>query len=166
MFRSLKFNRNMSRALGLGAIFIALVWISSEWWTLQFQFDASPDSVKLSIGQGVISLKSGMPFGLYWLGPQSRGISLSRAYVYAGQRRFDWDWPTAVSEASGYSYLAFPLWIPFLFALIGFGIFGRLSRKSSPGCCCECGYNLTGNMSGICSECGALVDRGVASPNA
>jgi hypothetical protein len=28
------------------------------------------------------------------------------------------------------------------------------SRRIRPGCCPRCGYNLTGNTSGVCSECG------------
>jgi len=28
------------------------------------------------------------------------------------------------------------------------------SSRIRPGCCLRCGYNLTGNTSGVCSECG------------
>lgn len=35
-------------------------------------------------------------------------------------------------------------------------IIERICRKrlSKPGCCPSCGYNLTGNISGVCPECG------------
>ncbi|HOW71952.1 MAG TPA: hypothetical protein PKY77_15240 [Phycisphaerae bacterium] len=29
-------------------------------------------------------------------------------------------------------------------------------RQYPPGCCCKCGYDLTGNLSGVCPECGAM----------
>jgi len=32
-----------------------------------------------------------------------------------------------------------------------------LARLASRGLCSVCGYNLTGNMSGICSECGTPI---------
>jgi len=35
-------------------------------------------------------------------------------------------------------------------------VFNRTPR-SKPGHCTKCGYNLTGNTSGVCSECGAAV---------
>ena len=30
----------------------------------------------------------------------------------------------------------------------------RQSQRIRPGCCPRCGYDLTGNTSGVCSECG------------
>jgi len=36
-------------------------------------------------------------------------------------------------------------------------IFQRTPRRIPPGHCATCGYNLTGNVSGKCSECGATV---------
>jgi predicted RNA-binding Zn-ribbon protein involved in translation (DUF1610 family) len=31
------------------------------------------------------------------------------------------------------------------------------ARRSRPGACTVCGYNLTGNTSGVCPECGAAI---------
>jgi predicted amidophosphoribosyltransferase len=30
----------------------------------------------------------------------------------------------------------------------------RRDRRPPPGCCQRCGYNLTGNVTGRCPECG------------
>ena len=35
---------------------------------------------------------------------------------------------------------------------------GYLKRKITPGLC-DCGYNLTGNLSGVCPECGIRIDE-------
>lgn len=35
----------------------------------------------------------------------------------------------------------------------------RLYRRARRGLCLRCGYNLTGNLSGICPECGTAVSR-------
>ena len=34
-------------------------------------------------------------------------------------------------------------------------IASRRPCAPDPGCCCRCGYDLTGNESGVCPECGA-----------
>lgn len=36
-------------------------------------------------------------------------------------------------------------------------VFGRTPQRVLTGHCWKCGYNLTGNVSGVCSECGATV---------
>ncbi len=47
-----------------------------------------------------------------------------------------------------------PIWFPFLLAAIPTVILWRRDRKLPPNHC-PCGYNLTGNVSGRCPECGA-----------
>lgn len=59
-----------------------------------------------------------------------------------------------------YSYYALPLWIPIL--VLG-GLSGRrfyLDRRLRipPGHCKKCGYDLTGNVSGVCPECGTAIE--------
>lgn len=51
-----------------------------------------------------------------------------------------------------------PLWVPFLLAAIPTVVlFLRDRRLIPPGHCRMCGYNLTGNTSGVCSECGTRI---------
>ena len=39
-------------------------------------------------------------------------------------------------------------------------------RRYPPGHCLKCGYNLTGNVSGVCPECGtAFVERSIYGKN-
>lgn len=42
----------------------------------------------------------------------------------------------------------------------------RRSRRIGLGCCLRCGYDLTGNTSGVCSECGAAKPKGAADATA
>ncbi len=47
-----------------------------------------------------------------------------------------------------------PLWIPFLAVALPTAIWSGLGCRPKAGHCKSCGYNLTGNVSGVCPECG------------
>lgn len=74
---------------------------------------------------------------------------------FSGENLPGWSgmWPTVVSE------LAVPFWS----AMLSSGIWPLIAlyrgplcrhRRREKGLCITCGYNLTGNVSGNCSECG------------
>ena len=51
-----------------------------------------------------------------------------------------------------------PIWLMLTLALIPtMVLFYRDRRRPGPGCCQRCGYNLTGNTKGVCSECGTTI---------
>lgn len=54
--------------------------------------------------------------------------------------------------------LAIPLWIPFLLTAVPSVIVWRRSRPFRVGHCSKCDYDLTGNVSGACPECGKAVE--------
>lgn len=63
-------------------------------------------------------------------------------------------WPAA----SDTPWVDIPLWLPFFLVALPTGfIFWRDRKRLPPGHCKSCGYNLTGNVSGVCSECGEPV---------
>ena len=53
-------------------------------------------------------------------------------------------------------WLLIPLWIPFLLLAIPTVILWRRDSRPPPGHCKNCGYDLTGNISGRCPECGEV----------
>jgi hypothetical protein len=60
------------------------------------------------------------------------------------------------SKRSGSRMLHAPLWLPlaaFAIPTIALILHGRL-RRIPPGHCRKCAYDLTGNTSGVCPECG------------
>ena len=80
----------------------------------------------------------------------------------------DWGWllpsfernsmfPKISESDPDWSYEALlPLWLPTaLFSLTTVWLWKSSFRRIPPGYCNECGYDLTGNTSGVCSECGA-----------
>ena len=69
--------------------------------------------------------------------------------------------PPAANQP-GYVRLTLPLWVPAgLTAAMPCWWLIRRPWRRLPGLCTRCGYNLTGNVSGVCPECGT--DRGAAT---
>lgn len=51
-----------------------------------------------------------------------------------------------------------PFWLPFVGSLTAMIVLWRRGRRPVlPGQCRRCGYDLTGNVSGCCPECGSVV---------
>lgn len=67
--------------------------------------------------------------------------------------------PRSTSDARGHWAFIFPLW-PVLIA-VGFptAILWWCDRRPKAGFCRVCKYDLTGNVSGTCSECGTDFER-------
>ena len=52
-----------------------------------------------------------------------------------------------------------PLWIPLILLAIPTYILWRRDRRKPERCCRQCGYDLTGNESGVCPECGTKIEQ-------
>jgi len=51
-----------------------------------------------------------------------------------------------------------PLWLLFLTSVLPTGVlWNRDRRRARPGLCSRCGYDLKGNLSGVCPECGLVI---------
>ncbi len=61
-----------------------------------------------------------------------------------------WWWRWALSP-----HVVFPLWLPFQIMLLPTLLVWRFWPKPVKPGHCRCGYDLTGNRSGVCPECGA-----------
>ena len=65
---------------------------------------------------------------------------------------------TAKWQFTGLTIRSYPAWMFLLAALIPTMLAWRRLRRPLPGHCRKCGYNLTGNVTGKCSECGTEID--------
>lgn len=90
----------------------------------------------------------------------SPGVSLQEEYNHYPM------WPEWVVRGGGsYANTDFravmPLWIPLLLAILATTTSWMLARRWQipPGYCVNCGYDLTGNVTGRCPECGTIVTR-------
>jgi len=69
---------------------------------------------------------------------------------------YGYDRPTA----RVYRVVKVPDWcVCVVTAAIGVGTGLRSRQKHCTLCCCTCSYNLTGNTSGVCPECGSPISK-------
>jgi hypothetical protein len=59
----------------------------------------------------------------------------------------------------GGSRVSLPLSIPFLLTAFPTAFLWWRDRRIPPHCCQTCAYDLTGNVSGVCPECGERIER-------
>jgi hypothetical protein len=59
----------------------------------------------------------------------------------------------------GTAILQLPLWFIVLVAAIPTALLWYRDSPPPKGCCRKCGYDLTGNVSGVCPECGKPFDK-------
>ncbi len=62
-------------------------------------------------------------------------------------------WPRKQSFPNGSVYREIPVWLFLLPMALATSVTWWMDRRPKTGCI-HCGYNLTGNVSGICPECG------------
>ena len=125
------------------------VWISpsaQHWVSLQFgavQYLHSPRGSPQFLwyydpGWNVI------PYGVDWSRRTNFGLMLRLS---------------PATGSAGLRIVTIPLWMPILAFAIPTALTWRAHSLSfrRPGCCRNCGYNLIGNTSGVCPECGEKI---------
>jgi hypothetical protein len=107
-------------------------------------------------GPGII------PGPLTTLRPRPPGWSLERIRL-----GIQWsDLRPRMSPTIGGTWVSVPLWMPLAgFGLALFWVRRRLTRRALPHQCL-CGYDLTGNVSGRCPECGTACGDAEVSTHA
>jgi hypothetical protein len=79
--------------------------------------------------------------------------------------RLRWAVPSSEHVRGQYLCVELPIWLLLSGMLLGAVVLFHLTRpRRAPGTCQMCGYNLTGNVSGRCPECGTTVPGGPAGP--
>ena len=164
MTRRHRFRRLAKPTCLVLAVLIGLAWIASEWWYVKYAFAAGPGGTYVCVGEGVFCYSSGLQLGdNNFLAPRPRGLIVEKARVTAGDLTPELH-GVEFTSFPGFFFLLIPLWIPLLLSAFGLILLKFIPHRPRPGHCSTCGYNLNGNVSGVCSECGAVVDRGAAGP--
>ena len=67
--------------------------------------------------------------------------------------RYGFTWPRVEKAGTGWEMVV-PFWVVLLILGIPTAFLWYRDRRPPKGHCQGCGYNLTGNVSGVCPECG------------
>ena len=157
------------------------LWVSSQFWGWEFQwmrthFGESGHSqyrVRISYGEMEFQLLS---YEVKFRTPAD--ASLQRR-SWANEKTLSWGIQAApfdilaygrknllgfsVDSEPGFFYITAPCWFPVLLTVVCplvWMIRHRSKRSELEGArCTKCGYNLSGNTSGVCPECGTRFPR-------
>lgn len=129
---------------------VLIVWLVSMCWT--FSFADLVGSTEWGEQQLVVNVTRGAVY-CSW---RHNTHFLKYATVYRHSETVPLNWlPTIRRRTLPGFDLTLPLWIPLLVVALPIAWLFRRDRQCfSRYQCQHCGYNLTGNVSGTCPECG------------
>jgi len=137
--------RRVGKWVATGLLLATLVgWVVSSLWT--FGRINGEGGVTVILADGGVTFAHGLRFP-----------GFPRLWV-SSSRPVKWGWglPHVVARPQGHH-----VWVPFWsFVLFSVSVAGYLwwkDRRFPTGLCLHCGYNLTGNTSGVCPECGESI---------
>jgi hypothetical protein len=135
------------RSLLVCSILSAALWLLSIWITVRVGLG----SVHVSLHRGMVRISTNN-VALYehqfhdnWLSCHFTPIECPAS--------FGLHWPYRDGTITGFQVGVplFAIWAP------GAVLVGVLLRRRPPPGCCTCGYDLTGNVTGRCPECGSAL---------
>ncbi|GJM26811.1 MAG: hypothetical protein DHS20C16_32260 [Phycisphaerae bacterium] len=132
--------RRILKWVGVGlCVTLVAIWIAELYWTVAY-----------------VGGTWGFEFQQGLIGGWLPTTTSPREWVFLeswGSPRW---WPQYVKSNSG-SYIYIPIWMFLIPALLATLWLWRSDRRPKSGCV-SCSYNLTGNVSSVCPECGAAIE--------
>ena len=152
--------------LVLGLVLSILLWAASYFFSIAVISPVKSTAMMLEIAKGCVGVASIVPPVVYHGGPEAAGgiggkgiYDVSTIHHFWKSPAFD-GWETIWTPKLKLKPLriVIPLWIPTLLFLTLTIAFMRAPlrrrHRRKRGLCIKCGYDLTGNESGVCPECG------------
>ncbi len=130
-------------------VLIAAAFVVSAWWQLAFQFPTSRGPT-LYVAWGSFRLVTDEMLLVTVSAYRHSGGLLRWNGWYAAPFRL----PSAARPAF---FIECPLWLPFVIVAVPTLLVWRFWPKPVKPGHCRCGYDLHGNESGVCPECGVEV---------
>lgn len=146
-------------------VVVVCVWVASGWYHASICVRSKTFNVMVFVGTGNAKV---------WLymrhGPELAQVMNPRLDLRVGRRRARLSWadfwprvrvnPLAnLVQRNPPLSVMIPFWLIALMLAIPTVILWRLDRRVPPGRCRMCRYDLTGNVSGVCPECGTDVKQ-------
>ena len=139
--------RRVLKWVGLAVCLVVLAaWAISTWrrvgyWRNKYEFREAEGQYYVYVSGGVLS------FGCENIG-HPPGFCIEAAMRGAGLIGPAW------VRFKGMTIIVVPLWLLLTTSAIPTALLWYRDRRLPKGHCQDCGYDLTGNESGICPECG------------
>jgi len=148
--------------VGLGlCLVLAGAWLASFRWGLDYFRNEPHDLLHVHLDSGNLSA-----FREDLVVHEEDGWRISPPPL--GLRDLYWArWRPSLRIEPGFVFVRLPLWIPLLTILSAITVLWLAeARYRQPGHCRACGYDLTGNTSGVCPEGGLSIWNGRDPKNA
>ena len=102
--------------------------------------------------RGWASPRAAVEYGYFYVQPRELPWMVSRS-------GFCWIKGDSLDGAFHQTFVAVPFWLAFAVTSVFPALYLVRKRNNHDPLRCHCGYNLTGNVSGICPECGSKKER-------
>ena len=146
--------RRIAKWSGVGlCLILAAAWVvSGRWWSVSCCYQR-PDASGwvVSIGGGSVSVNR---FGAGMMLLKWRGL------VFQGRGSWHMNFLPGYESFQSADGAWCPLWILLLATALPTAYLFYRDRRPLRGHCQKCGYDLQGNVSGVCPECGRRLKRG------
>lgn len=131
------------------SLFVGAAWVMSWFSSVDYHRSMGDRGVVGFLTRGHIVV-----FCFYW------PFSLGKPFRVTSWDPEGWSMsrPFSVEVPSWADHgLDVPLWLPFVLVLLPTAFLWHRDPRPLPGHCRKCGYDLTGNESGVCPECGERI---------
>ncbi len=135
-------------------VVLAVVWAVSTQWHVRFTYRLTdPNRFVVSAAAGALRVArmSGSAIGL------AQPLMDINFYDFYDKKP-DWSDLVWLPESLGTGIVVIPIWIPFAVTAVPTAFLFYRDRRHPRGHCQGCGYDLKGNVSGRCPECGKETD--------
>ena len=130
-------------------VLIAAAFVASAWWQVAVQVPRPNGPAFYLMSGSILIVTDAMLTVVISSDTHSRGLRQWNAWTFQRLGSKTRRGPTVIV-----TYIEFPLWLPFLAVAVPTLLVLRFVPKFPSGGCRRCGYDLTGNLSGTCPECG------------
>ena len=157
-----RFRRILRRAGLLVSVMILGVWYASIWVGVQYSQPTVGWVWGFDVFDGHIIVARNY-WSRHWKYRREGWFLFQPAdFFHLAERHYGFELPSSDfgdPGRGGRGGVCLPFWLPFLAAAIPTALLWRSERRIPSGYCQKCGCNLTGNVSGICPECGEACER-------